>query len=639
MARLNDLPPATESLESLKRRFIRQNREIARANSIQSARIRTLESEVSRLLTENVALRDEISYLNREVEKCQGSQRFGNQLFSVKEKLEAKLAELSILVTDLGSLPRRAHPITPKESHSSDFLRSPSCCRQNVKPEKTVSTGDEDRLPVICEDKYFPRLTPEVEEIPESPINDQLQEDTLPCSISGSLLSLPANVSSPFFAEKSPESSKCSKVNLLSQNKLPALEPRRKRRDSSFLQDILPNAERFTDPDGYGHIPPRAGSKRKFDVQEEGEPSSAHSNCQDDFQFTRLNASSEDLPQEIDIRSEDQPIQRVFKHKRQPVGGKKPGRRALGPKSTNTNLRSPVKTDSEKVQLRGEGKRHFTQINGTPCSRTIKDERGSFDKLKSSVLEPNLSEFNPKAPIKGARSPKEVGHCLDTNPPVATPNMVDRAATSESADILPEPGPTDGKASANTRTRQSRRSRGPVSYAEPNLRDKMRRPTEELVDAVGEDRFRRISRSQPEHFQTPEEGDTINNNPVQAPQDPPTKLPDHEQMAEGCSAHPDGDYHNGQSASSIAISTLVAGSKKRCQTKKRSETRRYSSNPSLDASHADLTTRTDMYNKTPPAEGMFEFSTEETAAGYAKTPIDSTRLQRGPATRRRSMMV
>lgn len=35
--------------------------------------------------------------------------------------------------------------------------------------------------------------------------------------------------------------------------------------------------------------------------------------------------------------------------------------------------------------------------------------------------------------------------------------------------------------------RATRRPRGSVSYAEPNLRDKMRRPTKDLVDAVGAD--------------------------------------------------------------------------------------------------------------------------------------------------------
>lgn len=41
--------------------------------------------------------------------------------------------------------------------------------------------------------------------------------------------------------------------------------------------------------------------------------------------------------------------------------------------------------------------------------------------------------------------------------------------------------------------RPARRSRPAISYAEPNLRDKMRRPTDELVDAVLPDKFRRTS--------------------------------------------------------------------------------------------------------------------------------------------------
>jgi hypothetical protein len=56
-------------------------------------------------------------------------------------------------------------------------------------------------------------------------------------------------------------------------------------------------------------------------------------------------------------------------------------------------------------------------------------------------------------------------------------------ARAESRDTPPPPdlGPgTEGQ-------RPSRRARGSVSYAEPNLRDKMRRPTKELVDAVSRD--------------------------------------------------------------------------------------------------------------------------------------------------------
>ena len=46
-----------------------------------------------------------------------------------------------------------------------------------------------------------------------------------------------------------------------------------------------------------------------------------------------------------------------------------------------------------------------------------------------------------------------------------------------------------------TADRATRRPRGSVSYAEPNLRDKMRRPTKDLVDAVGAD-------DRPQHLAT-----------------------------------------------------------------------------------------------------------------------------------------
>ncbi len=58
------------------------------------------------------------------------------------------------------------------------------------------------------------------------------------------------------------------------------------------------------------------------------------------------------------------------------------------------------------------------------------------------------------------------------------------AARPDSRDTPPPPdlGPDTGTGSFG---RASRRPKGNVNYAQPNLRDKMRRPTKELVDAVG----------------------------------------------------------------------------------------------------------------------------------------------------------
>ncbi len=83
--------------------------------------------------------------------------------------------------------------------------------------------------------------------------------------------------------------------------------------------------------------------------------------------------------------------------------------------------------------------------------------------------------------------------------PVSTEPSVDRA---ESRDTPPPPdlGPDTGTGSFG---RASRRSRGSINYAQPNLRDKMRRPTSELVDAVGaEERLRQANLARTEREDT-----------------------------------------------------------------------------------------------------------------------------------------
>lgn len=66
------------------------------------------------------------------------------------------------------------------------------------------------------------------------------------------------------------------------------------------------------------------------------------------------------------------------------------------------------------------------------------------------------------------------------------------AARLDSRDTPPPPdlGPDTGTGSFG---RASRRPRGTVNYAQPNLRDKMRRPTKELVDAVGAEERARMA--------------------------------------------------------------------------------------------------------------------------------------------------
>ena len=144
----------------MKRRFVRQNRELARINSNQSVRIRSLENEISRLLSENIAFRERLIKLQHEVDRSPGQAAF-DSIGILRNGLETKLAELSSVVKELGKVqiePRRQS--WRKSIQQSSLKRSPD--QRNWKNALTLSevTGAVDgRLPPIVEDKYYPRRT------------------------------------------------------------------------------------------------------------------------------------------------------------------------------------------------------------------------------------------------------------------------------------------------------------------------------------------------------------------------------------------------------------------------------------------------------------------------------------------------
>lgn len=75
---------------------------------------------------------------------------------------------------------------------------------------------------------------------------------------------------------------------------------------------------------------------------------------------------------------------------------------------------------------------------------------------------------------------------------------------SSSAPEIPE---DEATSNAQGATRPTRRQRSVVSYAEPNLRDKMRRPTNEFADAVMGGNPRRTSNIQSPHANASDGGD------------------------------------------------------------------------------------------------------------------------------------
>jgi Shugoshin N-terminal coiled-coil region len=147
---------------------MRQNRDIARANSTQSLRIRNLENETSRLLAENLGLREQILRLQTEIENGK-AQRIADHTGVVKAQLEAKLLEISTLINSLGDASAPPKKKSPRAGKITRASPNTSPDQKNWKNMCTLSEavgGQEGRLPPILENKSYPRPTLEYVQLP-----------------------------------------------------------------------------------------------------------------------------------------------------------------------------------------------------------------------------------------------------------------------------------------------------------------------------------------------------------------------------------------------------------------------------------------------------------------------------------------
>lgn len=139
---------------------MRQNRDIARVNSTQSLRIRNLENETSRLLTENLDLREQIIRLQHELENGQ-AQRIANTTGAIKSRLEEKLLEIGTLIASLGHAPtpKKKSPQVEKTSRASPSESPEQRNWKNLCSLSEAVADQEGRLPPILENKTYPRRT------------------------------------------------------------------------------------------------------------------------------------------------------------------------------------------------------------------------------------------------------------------------------------------------------------------------------------------------------------------------------------------------------------------------------------------------------------------------------------------------
>ncbi|CZR53047.1 uncharacterized protein PAC_02925 [Phialocephala subalpina] len=473
MARLNEPAPAPETMESLKRKFMRQNRDIARANSTQSLRIRNLENETSRLLAENLGLREEIIRLKNEMDNGK-AQRIADNATVLRSQLEAKLLEIGELISGLGDhAPKKKSPQVGKIARASP-ARSPD--QKNWKNMCTLSeaVGAQDgRLPPILENKTYPRRTLERQEIlglvADAEVDTTDSPEIGPPPVSQFVDEDPVKIDLPRRPKKEEVEEPAGLDPTLSIN----LEQRRKRKDSTILLDTKQSSQESLSDTKDAEVPVKIGAKRKLSVRDDEENERPRvPPSPDNFKFTRVkeedklkNKSSDQQERSSTKPSREIAVPRGAAREKQAATATTSTRKALAPKSVNDSPRKNAK--ASVPDLAKPAKPDFSKSK--PAKGRPKEDRRETVQVQAPM--------NPVIKTVEVLPEPETPAGLDLfSPPTSQPST----ARAESRDTPP---PSDFGSGAEG-PRPSRRARGAVSYAEPNLRDKMRRPTKDLVDAV-----------------------------------------------------------------------------------------------------------------------------------------------------------
>ncbi|KAE8321026.1 hypothetical protein BDV39DRAFT_25038 [Aspergillus sergii] len=481
MARLNESTSSTESVEILKRRFVRQNREIARVNSIQSLRIRSLESEVSHLLSENVSLRERVINLSQKIERFEGAKLFQNGVYDIKARLDNKLMELGSLVADLGALPRKFNNSASGITEVAHQERPGLDSRHNIADLEAYPAEQDGRLPVILEDKYYPRNTLEPQEMEELMNNNMNapqssgQEEPSISQIDSMADDTYSTLSEAVLDTQELDGSPGPNEALLP----PTLETRKKRKAGSGKV-----REEISDMNSGGfptrresNFLPNPGSKRKFSGSDDSDFASVPPD-EDDFQFTRpIQMPQLTHDQLLLTRSDQSPTKRQISQRGGSKGDSRPKRKALESKSTNLSS-----IEHQAIGAHGQdcktpaGMNKPTDENGPIDPAHL--EEGIHGQKIALNERPHCNGHKPRQEEDGDEYCRNHSYVAEDPSRLSSPLAeVSRVQQGLEASIsLP-----------NASSRPTRRQRSVVSYAEPNLRDKMRRPTDEFIAAVGGD--------------------------------------------------------------------------------------------------------------------------------------------------------
>lgn len=251
------------------------------------------------------------------------------------------------------------------------------------------------------------------------------------------------------------------------------LEQRRKRKDSTGSSESrrASKAEpQHAVREAAGSL--KTGAKRKLSVRDDDEPAlPVPPSSPDDFKYTRVANEDKTRNKVPQLEKAAGRITRELAVARGAPREKSASstattRKVLAPKSVNN---SPKKTSKGSIVEHVKS----AKVEGLELSVVKKRKDKQPDQPSIQPLAEPIStsaEIQPEPETPAA-------------PDIFSPSSSQPSTARESRDTPPPPdlGPgTEGQ-------RPSRRARPAVSYAEPNLRDKMRRPTKDLIDAVSKD--------------------------------------------------------------------------------------------------------------------------------------------------------
>ncbi|KAF3067543.1 hypothetical protein CFAM422_008314 [Trichoderma lentiforme] len=475
MARLNEIPVPTETLETLRKKMLRQNRELAKTNNIRALRIRELENECACMLSENLELRSRILELEKQVDDSE-SRRIADHAMAIKAKLESQLTEWGSLIAELGLEPpaKRHSPMIKRRSQNPFSASRPSPSQRRLRE----IAKDVEELGVISENRSNSRRSMNHEQIlalrseadiesPElgpPPMSKYIEED--PVKIDSPTRSMPVESSKKTKGLEPPIALASSKSDKVDDGEEQIAQKRDRVNKPKNTVDAAPI------------LPVKAGSKRKFGAQDDSENNQPQKGTNEKSIGKILVDKTEGRSGRGFVKMRKTSQLELSENVRKP----------LAVKSTNDDIQSPRKISKSKPSVVDEIA--TAKLNAAKS-------RAAFDRQKQKAKNPLPAEAEA-LPIFTIEPQGSSGATVDLAAPIRESALF--SPGSLAVDISPEGSrgdtPPPSHISSNGETsRPSRRNRTTISYTEPNLKGKMRRPTKELFDAVtGEGKYaRRVS--------------------------------------------------------------------------------------------------------------------------------------------------